>query len=66
MAVGARRGGPAAASRDQAATGTDAIIARRGAGGRGIAKTAAARQMLTSVFYGLRDGYIRHAASQAA
>jgi transposase len=44
----------------------DAIIARRGAEARGIAKTAAARVMLTQVFYGMRDGHIRRAISQAA
>jgi transposase len=44
----------------------DAIIARRGAEARGIAKTAAARVMLTQVFYGMRDGHIRRATSQAA
>jgi transposase len=44
----------------------DAIIARRGARARGIAKTAAARQMLTQVFYAMRDGYIRRVTSQAA
>ena len=44
----------------------DAIIARRGAEARSIAKTAAARQLLTQVFYGLRDGHIRRATSQAA
>jgi hypothetical protein len=44
----------------------DAIIARRGVQARGIAKTAAARILLTQVFYGLRDGHIRRAASQAA
>jgi hypothetical protein len=44
----------------------DAIITRRGAGARGIAKTAAARILLTQVFYGMRDGHIRRAASQAA
>ncbi|MBO0808516.1 MAG: IS110 family transposase [Actinobacteria bacterium] len=37
----------------------DAIIARRGSGARNIAKVAAARQLLTLVFYGLRDGQIR-------
>jgi transposase len=37
----------------------DAIIARRGAQARNIAKVAAARQLLTLVFYGLRDGQIR-------
>src|SRR6266571_1525241 len=36
----------------------DAIIARRGAGARNIAKTAA-RQLLTQVFYSMRDGHIR-------
>jgi transposase len=44
----------------------DAIIARRGPDVRGIAKTAAARVMLTQVFYGMRDGHIRRATSQAA
>jgi transposase len=44
----------------------DAILARRGADARGIAKTAAARALLTLVFYGLRDGHIRRALSQAA
>ena len=44
----------------------DAIIARRGAGARDIAKTAAARQLLTLVFYGMRDGHIRRAISPAA
>jgi hypothetical protein len=37
----------------------DAIIARRGAQARNIAKVAAARRLLTLVFYGLRDGQIR-------
>ena len=36
-----------------------AIIARRGKEARNIAKVAAARQLLTLVFYGLRDGQIR-------
>jgi transposase len=44
----------------------DAIIARRGEQARGIAKTAAARVMLTQVFYALRDGHVRRAPSQAA
>jgi transposase len=44
----------------------DAIIARRGAGARNIAKTAAARQLLTQVFYSMRDGHIRRVTSQAA
>ena len=37
----------------------DAIIARRGKQARNIAKVAAARRLLTLVFYGLRDGQIR-------
>jgi transposase len=36
-----------------------AIIARRGKEARNIAKVAAARELLTLVFYGLRDGQIR-------
>jgi transposase len=44
----------------------DAIIARRGKEARDIAKTAAARQLLTLVFYSLRDGHVRRAISQAA
>ncbi len=44
----------------------DAIIARRGKEARDIAKTAAARQMLTLVFYALRDGHVRRAISPAA
>jgi len=37
----------------------DAIIARRGRQARNIAKVAAARRLLTLVYYGLRDGEIR-------
>ena len=42
-------------------TGTvkDAIIGRRGKEAKNIAKAAAARRLLTLVFYGLRDGHIR-------
>jgi transposase len=36
-----------------------AIIARRGKEARNIAKVAAARRLLTLVYYGLRDGQIR-------
>ena len=36
-----------------------AIIARRGKEAKNIAKVAAARKLLTLVFYGLRDGQIR-------
>ena len=35
------------------------IIARRGKEAKNIAKVAAARRLLTLVFYGLRDGQIR-------
>jgi transposase len=44
----------------------DAIIARRGAEARGIAKTAAARILLAQVFCARRDGHVRRAPSQAA
>ena len=37
----------------------EAIIARRGKEARNIAKVAAARRLLTLVYYGLRDGEIR-------
>jgi transposase len=43
----------------------DGIIARRGTQARNIAKVAAARELLTLVFYGLRDGHIRHLAQPA-
>jgi hypothetical protein len=43
-----------------------ARIARRGAGARNIAKTAAARVLLTQVFYSMRDGHIHRVISQAA
>jgi transposase len=46
-----------AGSRPRAAK--DAIIARRGKQAKNIAKVAAARRLLTLVFYGLRDGQIR-------
>ena len=41
----------------------DAIIARRGKEARNIAKIAAARELLTLVCYGMRDGRIRRAAT---
>jgi len=44
----------------------DAMIARRGDDARGIAKTAAARILLTQVFYAMRDGHVRRATSAAA
>jgi transposase len=40
----------------------DGIIARRGKEARNIAKVAAARELLTLVFYGMRDGHIRRVA----
>jgi len=43
----------------------DAITARRGAGARSIAKTAAARVLLTDVFYAMRDGHVRRAPAAA-
>jgi len=44
----------------------DAIVARRGKEARNIAKTAAARILLTQVFYVLRDGHVRRASIPAA
>jgi len=44
----------------------EAIIARRGDGARNIAKTAAARVLLTQVFYAMRDGHVRRACTPAA
>ena len=41
----------------------DAIIARRGKQAKNIAKVAAARELLTLVFYSMRDGRIRRLAS---
>ena len=37
----------------------DSIIARRGIEARNIAKVAAARELLTLVFYAMRDGHVR-------
>jgi transposase len=39
----------------------DAIIARRGVQAKNIAKVAAARELLTLVFYAMRDGRARRA-----
>jgi transposase len=44
----------------------EAIIARRGEQARNIAKTAAARVLLTQVFCALRDGHARSAGRPAA
>ena len=54
---------PASARPQQA---REAIIARRGKEARNIAKTAAARVLLTQVFYALRDGHVRRASIPAA
>jgi len=44
----------------------DAIIARRGPQARNIAKVAAARKLLTCVFYAMRDGHVRSLTAPAA
>ena len=44
----------------------DAIIARRGIQARNIAKVAAARKLLTYVFYAMRDGHVRALDTPAA
>ena len=43
----------------------DDILARRGDQAKNIAKTAAARQLLTWVFYAMRDGQVRALAPAA-
>jgi transposase len=43
----------------------DRIIARRGKEARNIAKVAAARQLLTCVFYAMRDGQVRSLTARA-
>jgi transposase len=54
---------PASARPQQA---KEAIIARRGKEARNIARTAAARVLLTQVFYAMRDGHVRRAFIPAA
>jgi transposase len=54
---------PAGTPIDQA---KDAIIARRGPQARNIAKVAAARKLLTYVFYAMRDGHVRALRTPAA
>jgi transposase len=44
----------------------DRIVARRGKEARNIAKVAAARQLLTCVYYAMRDGQVRSLAARAA
>jgi hypothetical protein len=43
----------------------DGIITRRGAQARNIAKVAMARQLLTWIFYAMRDGQVRFLAAAA-
>jgi hypothetical protein len=43
-----------------------AIIARRGIEAKNIAKVAAARELLTLVFYGMRDGHTRRLTTAEA
>jgi transposase len=43
----------------------DAIIGRRGKEARNIAKVAAARKLLTCVFYAMRDGEVRSLAARS-
>jgi uncharacterized protein (DUF2267 family) len=42
------------------------FAARRGKEAKNIAKTAAARHLLTAVFYAMRDGHVRSLAAHAA
>ena len=44
----------------------DDILARRGKEAKNIAKVAAARQLLTWVFYAMRDGQVRALAASLA
>jgi len=44
----------------------DAIIARRGIQARNIAKVAAARKLLTCVFYAMHDGHVRSLTTRTA
>jgi transposase len=44
----------------------DAIIARRGPQARNIAKVAAARKLLTCVFYAMRGGHVRSLTARPA
>jgi transposase len=42
------------------------ILSRRGSSAKNIAKVAMARQLLTWVYYAMRDGQVRHLAMTAA
>jgi transposase len=46
-------------------TSYDRIVERRGGTGKNLAKVAAARKLLTLVYYGLRDGQIRCLSARA-
>jgi hypothetical protein len=63
-------GGPGRSSTSRpaarSATSKTRIIARRGAQARNIAKTAAARSLLTAVFYAVRDGQAKSLAARTA
>ena len=65
-ALGADRGGPAHPGRHPDPRAKDAIIARRGIQARNIAKVAAARKLLTYVFYAMRDGHVRSLTARTA
>ena len=52
-------GNPAPAAASPPRELKDRITARRGKEARNIAKAAAARKLLTCVFYALRDGEVR-------
>ena len=62
-ALGYGRGLPASARRQPIRQRKDTIITRRGKEARNIAKVAAARQLLTCVFYTMRDGQARSPAA---
>lgn len=64
-ALGSDRGRPAVRSGHGPGAVKAAIIARRGKETRNIAKVAAARKLLTLVYYGLRDGQIRALSAPA-
>ena len=65
-ALGADRSGPAHPAGTPVHQARDAIIARRGPQARNIAKVAAARKLLTYVFYAMRDGHVRALDTPAA
>ena len=60
--MGADRGDPAPARRHAAAAGQGRRHRPPRKEAKNIAKVAAARELLTLVFYGMRDGHIRRAS----